>query len=464
MALCGTLALAAAVIAIKVEPFESPAAQGAPRPTAALVTPVLSPRRVPALIAKPVADKRVSESLSDLWSRHSSASCLIVAEGNQVIYERMPEQLVTPASTMKLLTASVALSRLGPETRFLTTVKAMSRPKTGIIDGDLWLVGGGDPVLGTKDWADQRSHQPPLASSLEGLADRVVAAGVHEVRGKVLGDESRYDSVRSVASWPSRYLSDHEIGPLSALTVNDGFASWTPTVTPFTDPAAGAAEVFAALLSLRGVSISGGFGSATAPRSAPVLAQIESPTVADLVTDLIRESDNGTAELLVKELGFQSAGEGSTAAGLTVISQSIEKMGLATDGISLVDGSGLDPTNKLRCKTLQSLAASIESGGPIDRGLAIAGFSGTLTKRFLDSPAKGKLRAKTGSLNNVAALVGRVEGAKGTVLIFTQVNNDVAGLTTGRSLQEDLGAALARYPDLPPIELLSPLAPPKARP
>lgn len=466
MALSAIVAAVAMVIAVSGDRGARAASpgDGLARTTSTPATPVLSPRRVPALIAQPLGERRLTTSLDGTWSRHASSSCLVVSEGSHVLYARRPDEAVVPASSLKLLTASVALRRLGPDTRLVTTVRSATGPDKGVVRGDLWLVGGGDPVLGTQGWADQRTHQPPLASSLESLADRVVAAGVREVRGRVLGDESRYDGIRSIASWPGRYLDDHEIGPLSALTVNDGFAAWEPEPVPFDDPAGGAASVFAELLRARGVVVEGEVGAGRAPTGSIEIARLASPTVGELVTDLIRESDNGTAELLVKELGLSVSGEGSTDAGLQVIAASLREMGVAPEGIHLVDGSGLDPTNRITCTALQGLASDIDAGGPIDRGLAVAGFSGTLTKRFLDSPARGKLRAKTGSLNHVAALVGRVEGGGGTVLTFTQVVNDLDNLAAGRRLQDELGTVLARYPDVPALDALAPLAPVSARP
>lgn len=426
-------------------------------------TPVLSPRRLPALIARELGRRRLVASMEEIWSRHPPSSCLVVAEGSSVLYERQPEHSLVPASALKLLTASVALRRLGADARFTTSVRARG-VDAGVVHGDLWLVGGGDPVLGTQAWADRRTHQPAPASLLEALADRVVEAGVREVRGRVLGDDSRYDGVRSIASWPRRYLDAHEVGPLGALVVNDGFASWEPRLVAFPDPAEGAALVFSELLVARGVAIGGEPGSGRASTESMEIARLNSPTVATLVADMIRESDNGTAELLVKELGYRASGEGSTAAGLDAMRATLNELVPSPGDVHLVDGSGLDPTNRISCTALQTLAVGMEPGGPIDRGLAVAGFSGTLTKRFLDSPAKGRLRAKTGSLNHVAALVGRVEGGAGTVLTFTQVLNEVDAPASGRKLQDELGAALARYPEVPALDSLAPLAPGGARP
>ena len=86
----------------------------------------------------------------------------------------------------------------------------------------MWLVGGGDPLLTTQDYVHTFRRPPEPVTSLEALADRVVAAGVTQITGRVVGDESRYDTQRYVASWPERYISAPEIGPMSA-----GFRSTT---------------------------------------------------------------------------------------------------------------------------------------------------------------------------------------------------------------------------------------------
>ena len=98
-----------------------------------------------------------------------------------------------------------------------TSVKASAPPDNGVVDGDLWLVGGGDPLLMTDAYAQHFRNQPVTRTSLEQLADQIVAAGVREVRGSVVGDDSRYDRVRAVPQWADEYVTAHDIGPLGAL-------------------------------------------------------------------------------------------------------------------------------------------------------------------------------------------------------------------------------------------------------
>src|SRR5205814_8151067 len=103
---------------------------------------------------------------------------LMVADGSTVLYERNPDAPVAPASVMKLLTATAVLQRIDPASRLRTPVRALAAPTDGTVVGDLWLVGGGDPVLGTMPYKVHFTRQPRLVNSVENLADRVVAAEI----------------------------------------------------------------------------------------------------------------------------------------------------------------------------------------------------------------------------------------------------------------------------------------------
>lgn len=416
------------------------------------LAPVLTARRAPGLLARPVGDRRLIRSLEGVMALSPPASCLTVSEGGRVLFERSPDAALTPASALKLVTAVGILHHLRADTRFTTEVRVARVPVGGVLEGDLHLVGGGDPVLGTAEWGASFEHQPALRTPLEALADQVVAAGVLEVRGRVVGDDSRYDRARTVASWPERYAED--VGPLSALTVNDGFARFEPGNVQFAEPASGAAGVLLGLLEARGVTVAGGAAAGPAPATAP-MATVSSPTTGELVASMVRESDNGTAELLVKEVGLRVKGVGSTAAGLAAVAEALTALGIPGAGARLVDGSGLDRGNALTCRLLSSLLAGVDDGA-VDAALPVAGISGTLTERFEDSPLTGRLRAKTGTLRDVAALAGFAEAASGADLTFSYLLNGPDADDQAVALQAALGAALVAYPDLPTLDELGP--------
>lgn len=428
-----------------------------------LGTPVLSARRAPELVSRTVAHIRLTTELdaamtSPAVGRAAGSSCLAVEEGDADIYGRQPEMTLVPASTLKVLTGMAALARLTPQFQFVTEVRADRPVVDGVLDGPLWLVGAGDPLLATKDYADSFRNQPQVYTSIDVLADRIAAAGIREIRGGILGDESRYDTVRYLPTWKPGYRTDNEIGPVSALAVNDNFTQFRPKKTIAAEaPARHGASVLTELLRGRGLVVADP-AEGVAPPAATAVASVTSPPLQEIVGQLLRESDNLTAEMLTKELGRRFGDAGSWPEGTEVIKATIAEVGLPAQGYAAVDGSGLDVTNRLSCSVLMDALDLIGRAGPVTAGFAIAGQTGTLSQRFKGSPAEGRLRAKTGSLNFVSGLVGFVDAADDRTLEFALLANGLPNRTeAGRVLQERVGAILATYPKAPPAANLEPL-------
>lgn len=428
-----------------------------------LTTPVLSPRRVPGFLRMSVGRARLAESLdAALGASRSGSTCLTVEDEDRSIYGHQPDLRLIPASTIKVLTGMAALRRLGDGFRYVTSVVS-SAPvgPDGVVDGPLWLVGAGDPLLSTAAYAGSFRNQPQVFTSMDALADGVVAAGVREVRGGIVGDESRFDTVRSVTSWKPVYLTDGEVGPISALMVNDNFVQYRPRKpVAAVDPPVHGASVLAELLRARGVVVGGPMAGGVAPEGAATVAIVSSPPLPEVVGELLRESDNTTAEMLTKELGKRFGDGGTWPAGIEVIRSTVVQAGLPADGYSAVDGSGLDVADRMSCRVLMAALDLTEPEGPVVSGFAVAGRTGTLANRFKGNPAEGRLRAKTGSLNYVAGLVGFVDAADDRTLEFALLANDLPDrIESGRALQERIGAVLARYPDAPAADSLAPRAP-----
>ena len=458
MALVALVGLAAGVLAVSTTPSAGPPAGGAARP--ALSVPLLSARRVPALVSREVADVRLRERLAEAlrdpsYGPVADASCLLVGQGKRSIESFHPGRELIPASNLKLLTATAALERFGDNHRFVTELRAAGPPVDGVIPGDLWLVGGGDPLLMTPDYAASLRNQPQLHTKVSAVAEAIGRAGVREVRGAFRGDESRYDRVRYIPTWRSGYVADGEVGPASALLVNDGFATFVGRKVAATDPAAHAAGMVAAAAEAAGVVL-GEIGSGPAPSSSVVIGKVESAPLSLIVESLLRESDNTTAELLVKELGFVMRGEGTTAAGLDAMREVLAGAGIDPGSFVATDGSGLDRGNRASCYAVDSALTDDGVAGPIGRGLAIAAQTGTLSRRFQGTPAAGRLHAKTGALEGVVSLSGWVRPSRGDPVEFTFIANGVAGEARGRQLQERVGTALALYPESPPPSELGP--------
>lgn len=400
---------------------------------------------VQAAAAAPATPTPMVLALRDLWSRTRASSCLMVADGGKVLFERNPDRGVVPASTMKLLTATAVLTHLDPASRLRTPVLSTATPgPDGVLAGDLHLVGGGDPVLGTLPYGAS-FRRPRLVTALEVLADRLKDAGVRHVTGRVIGDDARHERVRHLPSWPARYRANHESGPLSALLVNDGFLAWGARPVASADPARGAAVTFTDVLRRRGVRVDGDPASGPSPAGAQVLAEVPSPTIAELVRQMLLDSDNETAEVLLRELGLQVRGAGTTDAGRRVVLDTLTGLGLPMAGVRIVDGSGLDPANRVTCRFLVALLATSPVRQLVDAGLPVAAQTGTLSRRFLGTPVAGWLRAKTGSLREVSSLAGHVVGSGGRLLTFAYVQNGT-GRGQGTPLQDRLGHVLLATP------------------
>ncbi|HEX7167681.1 MAG TPA: D-alanyl-D-alanine carboxypeptidase/D-alanyl-D-alanine-endopeptidase [Acidimicrobiales bacterium] len=435
---------------------------GAPSDVAELATPVLSPRRMPEVLAATVGQARLTASLDaalDDPAIRGADACLTVERGETLVYARNPDIALLPASTMKVLTGMAALRRLGEEYRYVTPLLTAGEPSSaGVIEGPAWFVGSGDPLLSTDAYAASFRNQPQVYTRLDQLADAVVAKGVKEIRGGIVGDESRYDNERYVPTWKPVYVTDNDVGPVSALTVNDGFTQFRPLPRKQApQPALHAAGVLTELLRARGVVV-GEPTEGQVPPTATSLADVQSPPLPEVIGQLLRESDNMTAELIVKELGARFGGAGSWAAGLGVIRATIEDAGLPVEPLRAADGSGLDVANRLSCSLLMDALDLAGPGGAVAAGFPVAGRTGTLSDRFKGSPAEGKLRAKTGSLNFVVGLAGFVESAGAGTLEFALLANELPDRTaTGRALQDRVGAVLSTYPETPSIAELEPL-------
>lgn len=453
-ALSGGAAVNAATIA-------APAHAAPELGTDRLAVPLVSVRRDLAPLAEEAADRRLVQGLDAFAASMPPDTCLRV-DVDDVRYAHRTDDPQVPASAHKVLTAVAALVALGPDFRHVTTVSTPTPPVDGVVAGDLHLVGGGDPLLAVAEYAG-RYDRPQLFSDVRALADAVVAAGVRRVDGAIVGDESRYGPVRYHPAWPPRFATQDQTGPLSALMVNDGFVEWPPSgtapVEPAPDPAAHAAELLRILLEERGVTVGAGARSGPAPAGAPEVAQHRSPPLRDVIGQMLAESDNTTAELLLKELGLQEGGAGTFEAGAAAVEQVLAEVGFDLTGVDVVDGSGLADGNRLDCDLLVDLLEHPATADAVRAGLAVAGETGTLAERWLESDLVGRVRAKTGTLNQVTSLVGYVEGGAAEEATFALVVNvgepDRIQLET-IAAQERLVELLVTHPDAPDLAPFEP--------
>ncbi len=309
-----------------------------------------------------------------------------------------------PASNEKLATTYAALTALGPSFRIETDVLGEGQQSGAAWRGNLVLKGYGDPTLS--------------AAGVRSLARQVAAAGIRHVSGRILGDESWFDTRRTGLGWKSQFFL-HESPALSALIVDRGWTGHYET----SRPALMAARLFRLDLRRAGVTVHGGTAIGVASADAVPLADVESPPVAALVRHMDVYSDNFYAEMLLKEVGAVQGSGGSAAAGLAVERRLLMDAGVPLAGVRMVDGSGLSLLDRWTPRGLAALLRTMWLDADLQPyvvpALPVAGETGTLEYRMRRGPAHGRVRAKTGTTDNSSALSGFVSDR----YVFSVVEN-----------------------------------------
>ena len=210
----------------------------------------------------------------------------------------------------------------------------------------------------------------------------------------------------------------------------------------------------------RGVSVGKAPTRGTAPAGPTEIAKLESPTIAEIVAEVLTTSDNLGAEMLTREIGVQVSHQGTTVAGTQAIIAKLGAMGLPTTGVTLNDGSGLDHGDRVTCRILASVLnlGSQPQFSALWTGLPIAGQTGTLATEFRGTPLQGKARAKTGTLTTPppgsSGLVGFID--VGHPLRFAFVANDNFDQKGAFDLRDLFATIAAKFPDAPPADQLVP--------
>jgi D-alanyl-D-alanine carboxypeptidase/D-alanyl-D-alanine-endopeptidase (penicillin-binding protein 4) len=375
--------------------------------------------------AAPSLQERLAEALAvpHVQASQTGVVALDLRSGKKV-FSRNEQRALQPASVEKLALAYAALHELGPDFRIETDVLGDGELQGTTWRGNLVLKGFGDPTLSRDD--------------LRTLARGVRAFGVRSVTGGVVGDESYFDSHRVVSGWKSSYFI-YESPPLSALVVDR--ARYARGVG--LKPALIAAQLFRTELRAAGVAIGGAARVGTTPAADFPLAFHLSPTLGEIVHFMGIESDNFTAEMLLKQLGAQRGGRGTSARGAAAVTAVLRVLGVPLGGVRLVDGSGLSLLNRVTATslaTLLQLAWTDPSARPAFLAvLPVAGVSGTMKERLRS--VRGRVQAKTGTTNAASSLAGYVSGRYAFAILH---NGRPVSTWWARRAQDRFVLALAR--------------------
>ena len=466
-------------------------------PQMVVATPLLSVRRTPSWLSAPVTEARLFEQLSRVAALPGAPpqTCLAAYRNGEPIMSEQADAPLVPSSLMKIVTAAAILETAGPAATFTTEafVRAddLRAAADGVLTGDVYLVGRGDPVLSTLSYI-RRFPEPIAYTDFTDLAVRAATSlqdrGITAVEGSVVADESRFPEAERDYSgqivqpgnqpiWKQSYVNSNQVGPLSALLLNDGYVSFPASAdyasrrqnVRATDPALHAAQVLDGLIEASGVGVSAPAIKGTAPPLSELhsLGSVESPPMAEIVARMLSYSDNTTSEMLLKDIGRRFSSSARADAVVDVHDVLERLLGMPTAGIVISDGSGLSLHNRLTCDLVARLLLQAGPDSPLVSGLAVVGESGTLRDCEADSQlsaeagsaeeagtlaggvAPSPVWATSGTLNDVSALAGVTVARNGDVLTFALISNReglIFDLGFCNDLQRALIAAAAGHP------------------
>lgn len=370
----------------------------------------------------------------------ASGGYVVDLSTGKALFSSAPNVPRLPASVEKLYTTSTALLKFGPNTSLTTAVLGNGRLTGGHWSGTLYLKGGGDPTFGSASFDHFAYNGGATIQRL--VANLIRKTGITSIKGRVLGDESYFDSLRGTPATGFGFSTEVE-GSLSALVFNRGLVnSGTARVL---HPAVFAAQQFAAALKAAHVRIARHtrIGSGIAPAGARRLTVVHSPRMATLVKLTNTPSDNFFAETLIKDIGARFGSGGSTLAGASVVrSEMASQFGIHP---RLNDGSGLSRSDFTSPRDVVTLLSKMADNSAFVTSLAVAGETGTLQDEMRGTAAQGRCQGKTGTLSDVANLVGYCQAADGHTLAFAFMMNRVSNPDAAHLIEAGMAVSVARY-------------------
>jgi D-alanyl-D-alanine carboxypeptidase/D-alanyl-D-alanine-endopeptidase (penicillin-binding protein 4) len=453
-----------------------------------------APRTATAL-ADAVGTALASHTRSGSWG-----AIIVSLTRGDTLYEQNPDAMMQPASTMKMYTSAVALDRFGAEYTFRTpALRDGVVGPDGVLAGNLYLRGVGDPSLGSRFWHDQEP--------MDVLAKQIAAAGIKRVRGDIIGDATAFDDKLVPDGWKTSYLGAAYAARVSALSLNENLV-WvvvkpegskaSVTLEPATtttnvdasvrvvaggggrisasrrpdgtitvrgtigarsgalkyslvvdNPALFTTGALRASLQKVGVTVDGVTKLGAVPLGATEIAALSSPPLGQIIGEMDRESINVVAELLYRA----AARTPSTLVGSAETAQAnlreflSKKVGTAPTVVEVSDGSGLSLLDRVTARSMVQLLGYVhqaEWGPTFHAALPVEGESGTLKRHGKGTPSRGNLHAKTGTTNTIAALGGYVTAKNGEVLAFSLMYNGT-DRWNAKTAMDQVGATMAEF-------------------
>jgi len=388
--------------------------------------------------------------------RNATWGVLIVnPRTGDTLYSKNAGKLIMPASNMKIITSAAALTLLGPDYTYRTTFLADGPVHDSLLDGNLLVIGRGDPTISD-------NMRGVATTVMDALADSVRAHGIREVTGSLarVGDAFP-DSIHGYG-WEWDDLGEYYAAGVDELIFNEGMAPTTLRPPPDTvrdslysgpakDPATGYLNAFNDALLRKQITVDAGVMDSILPTpfKMDTLFTFISLPMRNIIPALMKPSQNQIAEILLKTIGLERGGMGTADSARKIVGQLLLSWGVQPDGFVIRDGSGLSRHDLVSPETIVRVLDRIQQDTAFAvfyNAMPIAGVDGTLKDRMKGTPAEGNVHAKTGSIASARSLSGYVTTADGERLIFSVLSNNwttPSSEVTG--IADQIATALASY-------------------
>ena len=370
------------------------------------------------------------------------------------VYEHNAALLMVPASNMKIITSSVALTQLGPDFRYVTTFATHGTISNGVLNGDLVVTGRGDPTLSDHMRGSARA-------AMDTLADSIVAHGIHSITGHIYSGADNFPGPAVGEGWDWDDLSSADGAGVDELLFNEGMSSVvihqpngdsTVKSAPAAVPTQDYLRELQLALERRGVRVGQGVGESVVPRDGVPLDTMfvtRSVTLAQMLPYFLKPSQNQMGEAIMRTIGLERTGVGTADSGIAVARRQLTAWGIPRDGYQLHDGSGMARADLISPETIVRILDRMRTSPDLAifyDALPIAAVDGTIAHRMIGTPAANNVHAKTGSLHWVRSLSGYVTDADGERLLFSILANKWTTPASAVTMTADsVAAALASY-------------------
>ncbi|HMI48077.1 MAG TPA: D-alanyl-D-alanine carboxypeptidase/D-alanyl-D-alanine-endopeptidase [Gemmatimonadaceae bacterium] len=371
------------------------------------------------------------------------------------LYSKNAGKLFMPASNMKIITSAAALTVLGPDYTYKTTFLTNGEVRDSLLDGDLLVIGRGDPTVS--------DNMRGLATTvMDALADSLRAHGIRQVTGSLARIGNAFpDSVHGYG-WEWDDLGEYYGSGVDELIFNEGMAPTTIRPPPDTvrdslysgpakDPATGYLNALNDALVRKHIAVEAGVVDSIVPTPFKIdtIFTFVSLPMRNIIPALMKPSQNQIAEILLKTIGLERGGMGTADSARKIVAQQLLAWGVQPDGFVIRDGSGLSRHDLLSPETIVRVLDKIQADTAFAvyyNAMPIAGVDGTLEDRMKGTPAQGNVHAKTGSISAARSLSGYVTTADGERLIFSILaNNWTTPSSAVTGVADQIASALAAY-------------------